>query len=182
MINTMTNWCPTSCSSLAGDEYCVNRKAVGFFRIIFLAMPHLNICNLTASVLRIVLVDTKNTGLLSLSRMNLLPSSRSKTGKEDFVTSALASSLLTQVLPDPAVKAAAVALSVAPSELPQAESHLSLAAIGKVRDLLHLVSPVVEDCGLSSPARCQGRQPGSVSSPANRKTPVQHCYSCAFVR
>jgi len=42
------------------DEYCVDQKAVEFFHIIFLAVSHLNICNLTASVLRIVLVATKN--------------------------------------------------------------------------------------------------------------------------
>lgn len=84
-------------------------------------MPHLNICNLTASVLRIVLVATKNTGLLSLSRMNLLHSLRSKTGKESFVTGVLASSALAQVLPDPTTKAVAVALSGPVSELAQAK-------------------------------------------------------------
>lgn len=133
-------------------------------------MPHLNICILTASVLRIVLVATKNTGLLSRSGMNLLPSLRSKTGEDNFVTSVLAGSLLTQVLPDPAMKAVAVALSGAVSDLAQAKSLLSLAAIGNAKDLLHLVSPVVQDFGLSSPAWCQGRHPGQRQLlPASRK-------------
>lgn len=145
-------------------------------------MPHLNICNLTASVLRIVLVATKNTGLLSLNRMNLLLSLWSKTGKENFVTSVLVSSLPAQVLPDPAMKAVAVALSVAESELAQGKSHLSLAAIGNVRDLLHLVSPAVQDCGLSSPAWCQGRHHGRCELlPASRNPLVWLCYSCVLV-
>lgn len=132
------------------DEYCVNPKAVGFFHIIFFVMPHLNICYLTASVLRIVLVATKNTALLSLRRMSLW----SKTGKENVVTGVLASSLLAEVLLDAAMKAVAVALSGVRSDGAQAKSHLSLAAMGNVRDLLHLVSPVVRVFGLRSPARC----------------------------
>lgn len=167
----MTKWCPTSCQSLDDDEYCVNPKAVGFFHIIFFVMPHLNICHLTASVLRIVLVATKNTALLSLRRMNLLLSLWSKTDKENVVTGVLASSLLSEVLLDAAMKAVAVALSGVRSDGAQAKSHLSLAAMGNVRDLLHLVSPVVRVFGLRSPARCQGGHPsgGSCSPPAESR-------------
>lgn len=105
-------------------------------------------------MLRIVLVATKNTALLSLRRMNLLLSLWSKTGKENVVTGVLASSLLSEVLLDAAMKAVAVALSGVRSDGAQAKSHLSLAAMGNVRDLLHLVSPVVRVFGLRSPARC----------------------------
>lgn len=54
----MASWCLSLCWSSDNDEYGVNKKAVGFFHIIFLVMPHPNICNLTASVLRIALVAT----------------------------------------------------------------------------------------------------------------------------
>jgi len=54
--------------------------------------------------------------------MNQLPSLWSTTGKDNFVTSVLASSLLAPALPDPAMKAAVVALSGAVSDLAQAKT------------------------------------------------------------
>lgn len=51
------------------------------------------------------------------------------------------------------MKAVAVALSEAASELAQAKSHLSLTATDNRRDLLHLVTAVVRDFGLRPPQR-----------------------------
>lgn len=66
----------------------------------------------------------------------MLLSLKNKNGTENVPPDVLASSLTVQVLPDSAMQAVAVALSGAVSELAQAKSHLSLAAVRNMKDLL----------------------------------------------
>lgn len=136
----MTNWCLASCQSLDGDRYCVNQKAVEFFHIIFLAMPHPNICNLTASMPRIVLVATKKKKKVAITAQDdsFLHVQQNWQGKFCYQGPGFTSVSRIET---------PIALSVAVSELAQAKSHLNITATGNTRDFLHLMPPVVQDFG-----------------------------------